>query len=91
MQLNIFHDFLELVMGLLPLLSSEVCLFCLHSPLLPVLCILNVRGRGAVVRWERGKTRRRMLKTYVTTTTFKHNSSLKKLFFKFLYNVKGYF
>ena len=53
----------------------------LHSPLLPILCRLNVRGRGAVVRWERGKTRRRMLKTYVTTTTFEYNSSFKKIVF----------
>lgn len=36
-KLEIFLDFLEVVMGPTPVLSSEVFLFPLHSPLLSVL------------------------------------------------------
>lgn len=42
-QLDVFHDFLEAVMGLPPLVSSEVFLFPLYSATLLVLCRLNVR------------------------------------------------
>lgn len=44
-QLGICLDFLEGVMGPAPLLSSQVFVSPLHSPLLPVLYRLNMRGR----------------------------------------------
>lgn len=40
-----FLDFLEFVLGLSPFLFSKVFPSPVHSPLLPVLCRLNVRGR----------------------------------------------
>lgn len=56
-QLEIFLDFLEVVMGPAPLLSSQVFVSPLHSPLLPVLCRLSMRGR--VSSGQAGETTRK--------------------------------